>query len=245
MDSKPLNASKLIISRSKPKLLLSWHEHKAGYYLWAFVSFLQGRTWVAEGILLGFHRQYFQIKINLIKRCRLFSLVWFCVCGGFFCCVCFLGFPRGGLRNQVESAGSAGRRNVESVGPGGAGHRQGFSPVLFPLLSVCAWISLFFAAELLPTLVGIHGFLGNLCWPVPEENLRNALIFCMFLLGFLCAWEQYFSSPGGCLFPDAVPDLCFPFRVLDDVAFGCVVSLQIWSSGLVFPVLTELKGPAC
>lgn len=85
------------------------------------------------------------------------------VWGFFFCCVCFLGFPRGGFRNQVESAGSAGRRNVESVRPGGAGHRQGFSPVLFPLLSVCAWISLFFAVELLPTLVGIHGFLGNLC----------------------------------------------------------------------------------
>lgn len=110
-------------------------------------------AWVSQAIF----------QINLIKRCRLLGLVWFCVCVGFFCCVCFLGFPCWGLRNQVESAGSTGRRNVESVGPGGAGHRQGFSPVLFPLLSVCAWISLFFAAELLPTLVGIHGFLGNLC----------------------------------------------------------------------------------
>ena len=53
MDSKPLNALKLIISRSKQKILVSGQEHKAGYCLQAFASSLKGRTWVAEGILLA------------------------------------------------------------------------------------------------------------------------------------------------------------------------------------------------
>lgn len=53
MDSEPLNALKLIISRRKQKILMSGHEHKAGYCLQAFATSLKGRTLVAEGICLG------------------------------------------------------------------------------------------------------------------------------------------------------------------------------------------------
>lgn len=118
-----------------------------------------------------------------------------------------------------------------------------FPHVRLPLLSICAWISLlFFAVELFPTFVGIPGFLGNLCCPVPEENFQNTLIFCFFTGLSPCmraVFQQAWRLPA--CFQMQFQILRFPFTVLGDVAFGCVISLQICSSMLVFLVLTVLK----
>lgn len=117
-----------------------------------------------------------------------------------------------------------------------------FLHVLLHLLYICARISLlFFAVEILPIFVGIHGFMGNLSWPVPEKKVRNALVFLVlqdFLYTRAVFWQPWWL-------PACFQILCFIFTVIDDVTFVCVVSFLIWSSMLVVLVLIVLKSSVC
>lgn len=168
-DSRPLDALKLSICRSKQRIVMSGHEHKAGYWLEAFIGSRKARgewqqawCWSCQS-----RRQCFQMALKTKRSWRGFSLHW-------------------GASSQVEAAGSPGR------GQGGeqahrAGHRQGvlFASCFFALY-LCLDQLLFTTHELLPTFVGIPGFLGNFCWPVPEENFRNTLIFLYLMAFSLC-----------------------------------------------------------